>query len=705
MELWGGIECSINRVQDRFSNQLDLNGHWTRYDDIDNFANLGIKTLRYPVLWEGHEEGKHWRDTRIHLNKCREYGITPIIGLVHHGSGPRYTDLMQDSFITGLAEFARKVASEFPWVQYYTPINEPLTTARFSGLYGLWYPHLADDSSFLRMLLNQVKAIKESMEVIRRINPSAQLIQTEDLAKIYSTPLLQYQADFENERRWLSYDLLCGKVDKAHSLWKYLTDNGISIQELEEIKEEPCMPAIAGFNYYPTSERYLDERLDIYPKRTHGGNGFHTYADTEAIRVQDLEADGRKKLLKEAWERYKIPLVLTEVHLGCHREEQLRWLHETWADALELRNEGVNIKAITSWSLLGAFNWNSLLVEDQNYYESGAFDIRSGIPRETAVARMIKTINQKGSFKHPLLTQSGWWRRTRTKSPGMNKDNNAFQKPLLIVGKSGSLAKAFNIICRDRHIDAVSIGSDVLNICDVNSLDLCINKYKPWGIINCAGYVKVDDAEIEKEKCYLINTTGATLLASVCAKKGIPLLTFSSDLVFGGEQDTPYTEMDKAFPLNTYGDSKYKAECGVISAFPDSLIIRSSAFFSPWDQYNFVYQVQRTIQMGEYMDVAEDVIISPTYLPDLVNNALDLFIDQSSGIWHLSNQGNLSWADFATEILNRSGKERKFIQKKKAEHMPWNAVRPLNSALRSEKGIKLPHLDNALDRFFANNTY
>jgi len=125
MELWGGIECSINRVQDRYSNQLDLNGHWTRHYDIDNFANLGIKTLRYPVLWEGLEEGTHWRDTTIHLNKCREYGITPIIGLVHHGSGPRYTDLMQDSFITGLTDFARKVASEFPWVQYYTPINEP----------------------------------------------------------------------------------------------------------------------------------------------------------------------------------------------------------------------------------------------------------------------------------------------------------------------------------------------------------------------------------------------------------------------------------------------------------------------------------------------------------------------------------------------------------------------------------------------------
>jgi dTDP-4-dehydrorhamnose reductase len=564
-------------------------------------------------------------------------------------------------------------ASEFPWVQYYTPINEPLTTARFSGLYGLWYPHHANDISFLRMLINQVKAIKESMRAIRRVNPYAQLIQTEDLAKTHSTSLLQYQADFENDRRWLSYDLLTGKIDESHPLWKYLISNGITIYELEKLQEDPCQPSIAGFNYYPTSERYLDENLNLYPQRIHGGNAFHNYADTEAIRIPDLEGTGRKTLLKEAWDRYKIPLALTEVHLGCHREEQLRWLYETWTESLELVKEGVNIKAITSWSLLGAFNWNSLLVENQDYYESGAFDIRSGNPRPTAVANMIKAINQKGRVIHPLLEQKGWWHRTKnTFSPGHNRTSP--ERPLMIVGKSGSLAKAFANICQARYIHAVALGSDELNICDVHSLHSCINKYKPWGIINCAGYVKVDEAEIEKEKCYQINTSGATLLATVCAKMGIPLVTFSSDLVFGGDQATPYSETDEAAPLNTYGDSKYKAERGVISAFSDALIIRSSAFFSPWDQYNFAYQVQKDVQLGKYIDAAEDVIISPTYLPDLVNNALDLFIDRASGLWHISNQGSLSWSDFAKEVITRSGKSLSFIRTRKAEEMEWNAT-------------------------------
>jgi dTDP-4-dehydrorhamnose reductase len=111
-----------------------------------------------------------------------------------------------------LADYAKEVARKFPWIKYYTPVNEPLTTARFSGLYGLWYPHATNNKSFLVMLLNQLKAVVLSMKAIREINPDAKLVQTEDLAKIHSTPKLKYQRDFENHRRWLSYDLLCGKV-------------------------------------------------------------------------------------------------------------------------------------------------------------------------------------------------------------------------------------------------------------------------------------------------------------------------------------------------------------------------------------------------------------------------------------------------------------------------------------------------------------
>ena len=154
VEIWGGIECSLNRVNDTYMDQLDRSGHYTRNEDIQRFAELGIKTMRYPVLWEKHcpEPGNDisWDFTEGRLNELKKFGITPIAGLVHHGSGPGYTNFFDGSFENGLAEFASKVATKFPWLEYYTPINEPLTTARFCGLYGHWYPHKTDINAAFR---------------------------------------------------------------------------------------------------------------------------------------------------------------------------------------------------------------------------------------------------------------------------------------------------------------------------------------------------------------------------------------------------------------------------------------------------------------------------------------------------------------------------------------------------------------------------
>lgn len=322
-ELWGGIECTINRVQDQFFDQLHYSGHYHRPDDIVQLAETGIKKIRYPILWEKHQPEKNttidWQWITERLRLLRDHGIDVIAGLVHHGSGPAFTNLLDTSFPTLLASYAEKLIEQFPFLSYFTPINEPLTTARFSGLYGLWYPHKNDDRSFLKMLLNEMKAIVLAMQAIRKVNPAAKLVQTEDLGKTYSTKPLQYQAKFENERRWLTYDLLCGKVTKYHPLWRYLLRNGITEKELSFFQDNPCVPDVFGFNHYLTSERFLDGRLNRYPKHTHGGNGYHAYADVEAVRVDLKEETGIEVLLKEAWQRYQKPVAVTEVHLHCHR--------------------------------------------------------------------------------------------------------------------------------------------------------------------------------------------------------------------------------------------------------------------------------------------------------------------------------------------------------------------------------------------------
>ena len=143
--------------------------------------------------------------------------MTPIAGLLHHGSGPSFTNLLDPEFPYFLASYAYEVANRYPWIEYYTPVNEPLTTARFSGLYGLWYPHHKTEVSFYRMLLNQLKGSVLAMEAIRSINPLAKLVQTEDLGKSHSTAMLAYQAKFENERRLLTFDILTGKLQAGSS--------------------------------------------------------------------------------------------------------------------------------------------------------------------------------------------------------------------------------------------------------------------------------------------------------------------------------------------------------------------------------------------------------------------------------------------------------------------------------------------------------
>nr|WP_281259090.1 family 1 glycosylhydrolase [Nostoc cycadae] len=319
---------------------------------------------------------------------------------------------MDPEFPQKLAEFARAVAERYPWIRYYTPINEPLTTARFSGMYGHWYPHGRDNVTFARALLVECRAIAFSMQAIREINPHAQLVQTEDLGKTYTTAKLAYQAEFENERRWLSFDLLCGRITPTHSMWGYLLYCGLSETDLEEVCQNIyCPPDIIGINHYLTSDRFLDEHLENYPTWTHGGNGWDKYADVEAVRVCTDSVAGVYTLLQEVWERYNLPMAVTEIHLSCTREEQLRWLYEAWNAVQKLQAEGVDIRAITAWALLGSYDWNSLVTRSAGYYEPGVFDLRSPQPRPTAIAKLVRDLATGNQPYHPLLNTPGWWHR------------------------------------------------------------------------------------------------------------------------------------------------------------------------------------------------------------------------------------------------------------------------------------------------------
>lgn len=720
LEIWGGVECTINRVGDRYFEQLDRSGHVGRLRDFELFAELGITTIRQPVLWErtapsGLEAAQwDWPDAALH--RIRQIGLRPIIGLVHHGSGPRHTSLTDPDFARQLASYAAAVARRYEWVEDYTPVNEPLTTARFSGLYGHWYPHGRDDSTFLRALMTECRAVALAMRAIREFVPSARLIQTDDLGKVFSTPKLAYQADFENERRWLSWDLLCGRVGHTHALWDYLVFQGVEEDELRWFEDNPCPPAILGVNHYLSGERFLDDHLERYPDYAHGGNGRDRYADVLAARVRASGAAGPLELLMEVWNRYGLPIAVTECHNGCTREEQLRWFLEVWRAAQQARSRGADVRAVTAWSLLGAFDWNTLVTRANGCYESGVFDIRSDPPRPTALAGLIGQLASGAEPSHPLLDVPGWWKRqdryiyglsiddfgqSRVIRPVTGSDNRQV-RPVLITGGRGTLARAFARICADRGIPYRLLTRSELDIADCASVRRAFAAWNPWAIINTAGYVRVDDAERDWFRCFRENTEGPRVLARECENSNTRLLTFSSDLVFNGELTRGYIEPDEVRPLNRYGLSKAKAEFEVLRAMPSALVIRTSAFFGPWDEYNLVTIALRNLAAAQTFSAAEDVTISPTYVPDLVNAALDLFIDAERGIWHIANAGEISWAKLVEKAARLADISTRTLRGCSIEELELTAKRPRYSALRSQRGLLVPDLDDALARYVAS---
>ena len=695
LELWGGVECTVVRVGDEFRNQIVETGHDTRLDDLDAIARLGIKAIRYPIVWETVAPDRpdrldfSWHDER--LARLRELGVSVIAGLVHHGSGPRYTSLVDADFPRLLGEYAARVAERYPWIEWWTPVNEPLTTARFACLYGHWYPHHHSYPSMARALVNECLGTVAAMDAIRRVSPQAKLLQTEDLGKTYATETLGYQARHENERRWLSLDLLAGRIrpgDKWHEL---LVGCGIGEAELASLLDARGTPDLIGINHYLTSERYLDERLELYPSQAAGGNGRHSYLDLEAIRLPHLAGEtGPAARLREAWERYGIPMVISEVHHGCTREEQLRWFVEVWQAAEAVRREGVDLRAVTLWSLLGSMDWRSLITRRDGVYDVGAFDVRGPAPRPTLIAKAAKAIGEGAPFDHPVLDVPGWWRRPQRFYIGGDAPTDLTGgRPILITGATGTLGRAFARLCAHRGLAFALTGRSDLEVTDARSIDAAIERFQPWAIVNTAGFVRVADAEHEAEACFQINTTGPELLARACARHGLPLVTFSSDLVFDGQLGRAYLETDDANPACVYGESKAQAEQRVLELWPETLVVRTSAFFGPWDRYNFAWSALRTLSAGREFTASDVELVSPTYVPDLVHATLDLLLDGEKGLWHLANEGQVSWNGFARWIADGASLDASLVR------TPERAA-PGNTALSSGRGLILRPLEQAI---------
>ena len=281
---------------------------------------------------------------------------------------------------------------------------------------------------------------------------------------------------------------------------------------------------------------------------------------------------------------------------------------------------------------------------------------------------------------------------------------------ILVTGANGQLANCIKDIEKQYEgLNIIYTDYQELNICDSNQLDAFFkSNQKIDYCINCAAYTAVDKAEIEFDKAFEINSTGAKNLAIVCSKQGVVLIHISTDFVFDGQKTEPYNEIDVPNPINVYGASKLKGEVEIKQTLETYFIIRTSWLYSEHGN-NFMKTMLRLAETRDEISVVSDQIGTPTYAGDLANAILKIITsnNKSFGLYHYSNDGVASWYDFAEAIFKASNTEIR-LNAIKTEAYPTPAKRPVYSVMDKTKiksVLKMKTLDwqDSLKKAIASN--
>ncbi|HXL57590.1 MAG TPA: dTDP-4-dehydrorhamnose reductase [Chitinophagaceae bacterium] len=266
------------------------------------------------------------------------------------------------------------------------------------------------------------------------------------------------------------------------------------------------------------------------------------------------------------------------------------------------------------------------------------------------------------------------------------------QKPTILVsGKNGQLGNELqdaSVLFPQFHYRF--FGRDELDICNINVLEKIFEKYKPAYFINTAAYTAVDKAEAEQEAAYLINAEAVCTIAKICSRYSTVLIQLSTDYVFDGNNKQPYKEEDATNPVNYYGYSKWMGEQLALENNPETIVIRSSWVYSVYG-HNFVKTMLHLMKERATLNVVNDQFGSPTYAKDLAEAILQIITNCSllianclPGIYHFSNDGVISWYDFATAIRDIK-KLNCLVQPITTAQYPTPAKRPAYSVLNKEK--------------------
>ncbi len=370
-----GIECSYPTIDGGRLRRDELAecGHYEHWrDDLRLVKELGLKVLRYGLpyysthLGPGHYD---WSFADDVMREMRRLEITPILDLLHFGVPDWIGDLQNPELPIHFAAYAGAVAERYPWVRYYTPVNEIYVTAKMSALDGVWNEQLESDKTFVTAMKHVVAASILGTQAIARLRPDAVIIQSESAEFVHEARADQTEEiRLANRRRFISLDLLYAHPPEA-DICMYLMDNGLSREEYDWfMKGEPPGYQVMGNDYYGRNEKILKP-------------------DGTMCVAEDVM--GWYQITRAYYDRYKKPVMHTETNT-FDPDEAPTWLWKQWVNVLRMRADGVPVLGFTWYSLIDQIDWDTGLAQKQGHVcACGLYDLERR-PRPVAAAyRML----------------------------------------------------------------------------------------------------------------------------------------------------------------------------------------------------------------------------------------------------------------------------------------------------------------------------
>ena len=276
---------------------------------------------------------------------------------------------------------------------------------------------------------------------------------------------------------------------------------------------------------------------------------------------------------------------------------------------------------------------------------------------------------------------------------------------ILITGAKGMLGQSVNeALAAVNDCQTTLVDVDELDITSESRVNAFLETRHFDFVINCAAFTAVDAAQSNEDKCMEVNALGPEILAKACKKYNSRLIHISTDYVFDGTNHRPYREDDTVCPTSVYGMSKARAEESIMREAPESIIIRTAGLFAA-HRHNFVKTIIGAAQNRPKLRVVFDQVMTPTYAPDLAA-AITVIAGMENpqpGIYHFTNEGAISWYDFAQAITRIAGVKGCDIEPCLSSEYPTPATRPHYSVLDKSKikntfGITIPYWEDSLAR-------